>query len=393
MPHSRKRHIISILSKKLRFSPVVAIQGARQTGKSFLAQHLLKEEEPKSIYRTFDRSVERRQAVKSPDRYVQQVTPDRLFIIDEAQKVPEIFDSIKAEVDENRQPGRFLLLGSTAFSKLDRIRESLTGRMSRVRLYPFNLAECHALPENKSNHLSLVQSVPRISSRDFFSHLKKGGLPAVFAIRSDEERANTYEDWLGLVLERDLMQFPRFHPDADLAREILQKIALLEEPNISEIARAVREDPRRVKTHLELLSHLFAVHELKPHSSGTGKSLYFMLDVGLTTYLGSELPRQLETWLLQEQLSKRSYLGDRQSVLRYYRNSKGSRISLIIENEAKKELCALKLLWDEKWNRRDLNILEAFREKNPHATLMALGPNRSSLRKEKIEIFPWESLA
>lgn len=116
MPPRRNRHACSVLLKRLRASPVVAIQGARQTGNSYLARELLTSRLPKLEYRTFDRAVDQRFAAENPEVFLRTHADAKPLIIDEALKVPEIFESVKLLIDENRAPGRFLLLGSTEFS-------------------------------------------------------------------------------------------------------------------------------------------------------------------------------------------------------------------------------------------------------------------------------------
>ncbi len=89
------------------------------------------------LYKTLDLASVKNFAAENPDTFVRDVENGQLLIIDEAQKVPALFDSVKAVVDEQRRPGQFILLGSTEFSKLTNIRESLTGKASRLRIFPY----------------------------------------------------------------------------------------------------------------------------------------------------------------------------------------------------------------------------------------------------------------
>lgn len=139
-------------------------------------------------------------------------------MIDEAQKAPALFDALKFSVDSLRKPGRFLILGSTEFSKLSLIRESLTGRMSRVRLYSMNLAEAVGAAMNSSRARSLLNSELRVSRSQLLQHLERGGMPGVFAVRDRSERESLLRDWLDLTTERDAMLFPKIKADPDLCR-------------------------------------------------------------------------------------------------------------------------------------------------------------------------------
>ena len=399
MPHTRARHAVSLLLKKLKFSPVVAIQGARQTGKSLLVREILPKELDQSVYQTFDKTASKRFAEKNPDTYLDQYSEAHPLIIDEAQKVPEIFDAVKLEVDENRKPGRFILLGSTEFSKLSQVRESLTGRLSRIRLYALNLAEAFELPPHTSGNLSLIHSsTPRITRQKFLTYLKKGGMPGIFGIRDDEERSQAIEDWISLTIERDVHSFPRIAVDSDLCLQILQQIARLEEPTSTHIAKTLRRSPKIILKHLKVLLGLFVIHKLDPHPMSTGKPLYFLSDVSFAQSLGASFERSLYTWLVQEQLSQRSYRSDRHDQLYFYRTTKGSYIHLIVESKSK-ETAAIKLFSDEKLDLRELEVLKAFQNRflgDKKIQLMGLGPSRFSFKSEpnqKIEIFPWEALA
>jgi predicted AAA+ superfamily ATPase len=119
---------------------VIAIQGARQSGKIFLVRELLSPELPTSSYVIFDRPADRELAESASESFLEKYAASAPLIIDEAQKVPKIFDTIKFLVDLQRRPGKYLLLGSTEFSKKTLIRESLTGRISTVRMFPLTCA-------------------------------------------------------------------------------------------------------------------------------------------------------------------------------------------------------------------------------------------------------------
>lgn len=396
MPHARQRHAIPALKTKLKFSPIVAIQGARQVGKSFLVRELLNQDIPELTYITFDHQATRGFARTNPESFLSQYEKAAPLVIDEAQKVPEIFDALKYEVDRDRVPGRFLILGSTEFSKLTMIRESLTGRMSRLRIYPMNIAEALELPPNPASGFPALNRVPRVKRAQLMNHLSRGGMPGIFSTRSETERSAQLQDWLDLTTQRDALLFPKLKIEPELCRAILEKVATLDLPEAGAIARVLKRDLRRIKTHLQALRELFVIHALDPHPSGTGKPLYFLCDVSMARRLGADFERQLYTWTLQEQLSQRSYRADRDSRLFYYRTPKGRIIHLILESS--EQICAMKLLPEERVTERDLEILKAFRVRHEgtkkRTTVLGIGPSSMTFgaRSEKIEIFPWESV-
>lgn len=390
MPHLRKRHCLSILLKKLAFSPVVAIQGARQTGKSVLIRDLLPQKLPQLVFRTFDSPATLDFATTRPESFLADLESDAVLAIDEAQKVPSIFDVVKLRVDTQRRPGMYILLGSTQFSTLSGVRESLTGRMTRLRVFPFTLAEVNQIELNRSAASFVLAEKSKLDRRALMQFLTRGGLPEVFAVRSDEERENLLQDWLALTCERDLLRVKIKSLDPLLARKIITQIALLPEPSAGQIARSLKVDTRKVQSHLRALETLFVIHPLHPHQDGTGKTLYFLFDVSLATLLGAGFERQLHTFAIQESMAKISYLGIRNRELFFYRGRKGGMIHLVIQE--KEKLSAIKILAEERIDMRELMGLMAWKKKNPKVSLYASGSQRVSLKKEKIEIYPWEAL-
>jgi uncharacterized protein len=393
MPHARKRHIVPSLLKRLSFSPVVAIQGVRQSGKSFLVRDLLPAHLPKLVYASLDQRGDRETANFNPEAFLAQRAEGRPFAIDEAQKAPDLFDAIKYRVDKVKIPGSYLLLGSTEFSKLSLIRESLTGRMSRIRLFPMNLAETLELAANTSKACFFLQPAVRVPRDAFYRYLRRGGMPGIFSVREETQRQLLMEDWLELTTQRDALGFARTKIDADLCFQILKNIATLEEPDAAAIASILRRDARRIKTHLQVLTALFVIHPLQPHPSGTGKTRYFLCDVALAALLGAGFERQLHTWALLEQLSQRAYRSDREGALYYYRTPKG-RIIHLVEERPQQSVAALKIFAEERVRDRDLEILRAFRTKHQgHAELVGLASAAQLLKEEKIALYSWESLA
>lgn len=140
--HTRERHIQQILEKRSRIFPVLGVLGPRQVGKStFLMSQWQKF--TNATYLTFDEREVAIRAQRAPSQLLFDESHDQQnhLIIDEAQKVPHIFDSIKAIVDRKRRMGAFTLSGSVEFSSKSGVRESLAGRMGITKLYPMTIRE------------------------------------------------------------------------------------------------------------------------------------------------------------------------------------------------------------------------------------------------------------
>lgn len=387
MPHLRARYATPALVKKLKFSPVVSIQGARQTGKSTLAREIL----TKKLYVTLDRISTKDFANNNPESFIEEQKLEahgKTLVIDEAQKAPDLFDQIKYTVDRNKKPGQFLLLGSTEFSKEIKIRESLLGRLSRIRLYPMTLRETLSLP-----HLNRALT-SKIDRSEWIRFMNHGGFPGIFSIRDNTERTQKLDDWISLTCERDVHLFPKLKGDTDLCRKILSALATLDEPSVSNVASYLNSNPRKTATQFEILSQLFVLHRLNAHPLGTGKPLYFLNDPGIATHLGATPLRKTETAIYLELLARKSYLNSFTDEFFYYRTSKGSRVHFLTQSKPK-EITAYKILSTEKLDLRELEILVALKRKANQKQIsiraIGLGATAGKLKDRGIELFPCES--
>jgi predicted AAA+ superfamily ATPase len=396
MPHSRQRFLLPTLLKRLKISPVVAIQGARQTGKSFLARELLKPALPKMIYQTLDKKSDRDFAINNPDSFVAQfdLKEQNPIVIDEAQKAPPLFDAIKANVDEFRRPGRFILLGSTEFSLRFKIRESLTGRMSNVRLFPLTLAETRKFPHFQDwkfsrNEFKLLKlkNNHQTTRAELLKYLDRGGMPGIFSIRESEVRQQFLNDWLELTVQRDIHQIPKLKLDSQLAQLILEKIAQLPEPSTSEIIKSLKIDNRRVKNHLQALASLFVISSINPIAGSSGSEHWYLLDCAFVKTLGGNFKRQLQTWFFNE-IQVRNSMRISPRKIQYYRTPKGRIIDFILTEG--NENVAIQIFENESITDPKLNLLRSFGQKFPNTLLLALSGGNQNHPLENLYVRPWE---
>ena len=395
MPHVRNRYLSEIIKKRLSFFPVLGIQGARQVGKSSLIRDLMPSSMSGLHYETFDQRSVYEFALNNPEAFIAAKTPDDgTLAIDEAQKVPQIFDAVKYSVDQNRVPGKYILLGSTEFSKRTLIREPLTGRMAMLRLYPFTVGECLSLKFEGSNSALTIKDKPRITRTELMKHLPNGGMPGAFHIRDDETKNIFFKEWIGLVIMRDLALIPRIKVDPIIADAILEKIAQLEEPTAGHIAKALKIDLRRIKTHLDCLETLFVVHKIMPHPLGSGQPMYLHCDVGLANYLGACFEKRLYTWVYQELLAHSQLHSNVHEKIYFYRSLKGSIIHFVVED--RKQVAAIKLIAKESPTLLDFKGLQGFHKKKATDKrswcMIALGPTTRYFKEENIKMYPWESI-
>ena len=388
MPHQRNRHILNLVLKRLKLWPVLALLGPRQVGKSTLLRDQLSQKIG-AHYVTLDDKNVRSTATKRPGRFIESFQ-SKPVVIDEVQKAPDLFDAIKVVVDTKRQPGRFVLSGSTEFSKKTGIRESLTGRIGLLRLYPMTLAEtleqARRDPWVRAKPITSPVSMPEVMRR-----VKIGGMPGICFLRSEEERSAAWAAWLDTTCYRDLQQIRGAKLSGYLALEILQELVKLEEPTITAVANQLNQDARRIRSHIEALEALFVLSRLNPHRSGTGKDQYYLCDSGLALHLGANEMTQLKIWSLNECLSQYESDGTRPK-LTYYRSSNKSLVDLIIED--KKSLRAFVFTDDEAPSTYIFRTAEALLKKLPAAHVAILAPTKDIFHETKqLSVVPWTAMA
>ena len=137
------RYIENSLHAALSDTPVVLLNGARQTGKTTLVRSFA--EKTGARYFTLDDYATLALAAGDPAGFIRNMSGP--VVIDEIQKAPELFPAIKLAVDKDRTPGRFMLTGSANVMTLPRLSESLAGRMEIIPLFPFSAGELAGTPE------------------------------------------------------------------------------------------------------------------------------------------------------------------------------------------------------------------------------------------------------
>ena len=391
MPHPRLRFCTSVFERKLKFQRVVLVQGVRQCGKSFFLREIYAKNKRDVGYVTLDQPSEKKFAADNPETFLQKLADYQTVIIDEAQKVPELFDTVKYLVDKDPKPGQFVMAGSTEFSIKSNIRESLTGRATSMRLYPLTLAEALRHESSPGPLFSQKSRTPALSRAELMRHLSQGGMPGIFFVHEASERRDLQADWLQLTTQRDIQQLPGPKKDSQLAIDIMRQVALLEEPTAHEIARSLRVSMRKINSHVDALKTLFALVELPAFSLGTGKPRVYHCDVGFAAYFDASFKRQLETLYLQEIMAFREYFGsDDVSSLSYYRTTKGSVVDFVYRDKAACHVL-VKIHDRESVNQLDIRNLINLAKKIDGKTKMicAAGVNREQ-DLAGARIIPWE---
>ena len=270
------RHIISRLHEALEDSPVVLIHGARQCGKTTLAQSLSGGKG--YSYINFDDQNLLAAALADPAGFVAGL-PDRI-ILDEIQRVPEIFTSLKMAVDERREPGRFILTGSANVLTLPRLSDSLAGRMAILHLHPLSQAEIERSRPDLLARLFTADVVSSISSdqgttrQDLLQRVTTGGYPPAIIRPNPWRRIAWYQDYVETLVQRDVKDLTRIR-GLDMLPALL-RIAAGETARLVRISEMASRLPRSRPTidgYVTLLEQLFLIEQLPAWSNNRMKRL------------------------------------------------------------------------------------------------------------------------
>ncbi len=234
----------------------VALLGPRQAGKTTLA--LAVAEKRPSIYLDLERSTDRAK-LADPEYFLSQHA-DKLVILDEIQRVPALFETLRGLIDEGRRTGRgrgrFLLLGSASLDLLRQSSESLAGRITLLQLAPLDVLETAGL------------------GRDPHSLWLRGGFPMSYLASDDRESLTWRQDFVQTYLERDIPQLGPRIPSETLHRFWTMLAhsqgAVL---NMSRIASGLGVSGQTVGRYIDLMVDLLLVRRLPSLHRNTKKRL------------------------------------------------------------------------------------------------------------------------
>lgn len=297
-----KRLLMPRMLTALSDTPVVVLQGARQTGKSTLAQSLSTRDFP-AAYLTFDNLTTLTAAQQDPVGFIQGLG-DASIILDEVQRVPDVFLAIKAEVDRNRKPGRFLLTGSANAMFLPRLADALVGRIEMLTLYPLAQSEIEGQSPNLlrwafSGTLPAPMEL-ETSRQDVLKRALRGGYPEVLARAKTERQRDWFDSYTTTILQRDVRDLAQIHGISELPLLLLLLAARATATlNVSDLSRAAKIPVTTLNRYLSLLQATFLVQLIPAWSSNLSSRLVktpklLLNDSGLMAHLNGFTLAQLD---------------------------------------------------------------------------------------------------
>ncbi len=336
MPHLRKRHLFPIVKKLLSYSPIVAIFGHRQVGKTTLAQQF------QGQYLTLDLPQTLRLAREDPEGFIKQNMSSRL-IIDECQLAPELFPTLKDWVRRNPKPGQFLLTGSVRFSSRKAIRESMTGRYVAAELIPMDHSEIHQIPLNdsllqiqRSKTFPEFKRVSWANEKTLLQYIRHGGLPGMFAVRDHSILHQKFETQIETLLERDLRLLIQTSVSLSSLRRLLVELAKAQGQilNLVQLSRISRISTPTLRKMLPAFEAMFLIRKIATRG-GRRKDCVFFEDIGEAFFLHQDYQHwrsrgpEILYAVLRGQYAYRSELG---AKFFRYETAGGALVPLAVES-------------------------------------------------------------
>lgn len=248
-----ERSITPQLLGDLAYFPVVALIGPRQVGKTTLAQAIRPQLGVESVYIDLELTTDR-EVLQNAESFLKS-RADSCVVIDEVQQMPDLFSLLRALVDQNRRPGRFLLLGSASPDLIRQSADSLAGRISYLELSPFSLPE-------------VAQQVT------WQEHWFRGGFPAALFADASLHYARWMDNFVATFVERDLRALG-YRVAASTLRRLLQMLLTVHGNllNMSDLSRSMGVSQPTVSDYLDLLEGGFLIRRLQPYFINIGKRL------------------------------------------------------------------------------------------------------------------------
>jgi predicted AAA+ superfamily ATPase len=266
-----KRRLEKKIKEALQRSPSVALMGPRQVGKTTIALNI--SETTPSVYLDLENSLDL-QKVRDIAAFHAN-NSEKLIILDEVQRLPEVFATLRGIIDQERRKGnkvgQFLFLGSASIDLLQQSGESLAGRIAYLELYPIDALEYAGDSQDKLNALWL-----------------RGGFPESLLAGSEKDSLDWRRDFIKTYLERDIPQLGPRIPAETLERFWTMLAHNQGTPlNAAHLARNLDVSGVTIGRYLDLMADLLLVRRLKPWTFNIGKRLVrspkiYVRDSGIT---------------------------------------------------------------------------------------------------------------
>jgi len=377
-----RRHLTDLAEETLADTPITVISGARQVGKSTLMNQLLSGRDSRVV--NLDNLADRQAATLDPDTFVGQYSKG-LLAIDEVQRVPELMTALKANVDRDRRPGRFLITGSADLMALRGSQESLAGRAETILLDGLSQGELVGRKEDFAAFAWELGGKDTPDSREGYTrrdYLRLAVTPAFPGMRDGGQRTRSrrLRNYIERVLSKDTTDVTGIaHPD-----RLMPLLQILAGRNSGEfvaarVGREINIPERSLPTYLGALRAVYLVRVLPGWSNNMTKGAVAipkvsLSDTGLAAYLAGVNVAGLEEdvsatlaggfieGFVFGELSKQRSWSDQDFALSHFRDSHGHEVDLVLEN-LRREVVGVEVKATSTPRASDFRGLEFLRDK------------------------------
>jgi predicted AAA+ superfamily ATPase len=350
MPRLVDRHLAPVVRECIDAFRIVEIQGARQSGKTTLAQQIADERGGRLV--SLDDPLLRAAAVDDPLAFVEQ-NPDGLLVIDELQRVPDLVLALKQTVDRDPRPGRFLVTGSANLLRLPAAHDSLAGRAVGVELHGFSQGELHEHVEQFIDRAfagdRLLGHQSARTKTGYLEAITAGSYPEAVALKAGRSRDRWFDSYLSRIVERDAPDIADGRRLTDLPL-VLRLIAArnADELNLADIAKESGIPATTLTRLVDLLETLYLVQRVPAWETNLSKRVIqrpkaMLLDTGLAARLvnattsalgpgltGAPVGHLFEAFVATELRRQREWSAARPTIS-HYRVHQAEEVDLILE--------------------------------------------------------------
>lgn len=338
--------MVGQLSMSLLDSPVVFLQGARQTGKSTLVGALARP------CFTLDDATVFAAATADPEGFVRGLPHGA--VIDEVQRVPELAVALKASVDRDRRAGRFLLTGSAGLAVLPGLSDALVGRMDVLTLWPLSQGELRGLREGWIDRAfggdwSCVDEAP-LTRAQAVAAVLGGGYPDALSRPDPAARDRWFAAYALTLLQREVRELARVDDMGALTRLLALLAARSGQvQNVADLGRALAVPQTTLTRWMAMLEGTFLVRRIPAWTADLGRRLLkspkvVLCDSGLAAHLmgadAARLDQQpalfgplLEGFVSNELLRAATWSRTKPS-LHHLRTADGIEVDVVLEDRA-----------------------------------------------------------
>lgn len=339
------RRASELVVEALADTRVVVLNGARQVGKSTLAERVVREA-PRWTARFLDDPQTRLAATRDPVGFLDF---DGLMLIDEVQRVPDLWLAIKNSVDRDPRPGRFILTGSARLMELQSIPDALPGRSETIELWPLSQGEIDGEPDGfidaafGSDALLHARSTG-LKKADYLARIARGGYPGALQRDTPRRRSRFFASYLSDIMVRDVTQVADIERAADMRR----LISLLGGRcgnllNMAGLARELTISEPTVRRYIQILETIYVVQLIPAWTSGAaGRVLrapkLMFVDSGLANSLqapagGGQDGGLMENFVTSE-LARQLTWAETPASLFHYRDGEGREVDVVLEDSS-----------------------------------------------------------